>query len=224
MSIIPSFPPNISSGKLGTLFSSQIKFSTLKICWDRSTLDGPWKCCEEFLSSHIALHNFDAPFDLFGFKWVLKPLNHRRLGTKVSTVVLLRRVNFELSIVILTLSRVLTLRLMGTKGKYQFSSHTLRSSPSFFSCFSLSLDAQPHQHKYRGLSQIVSHSLSLTNSSVPQCLILYVHCKIGHVFQLLIKIISCLSSLYIFLLSLLTSTLLFTFENGVNNFHKNTSN
>lgn len=92
--------------------------------------------------------------------------------------------------------------------RYQrkFCSHTLQSLPSFLSLYSLFLDMfQLYQHNCVGLSQVLSHSLSLRISWTLQCLISHMHCKIVHFSQHSKK--NCITSLFSYNhIYLLTST------------------
>lgn len=149
------------------------------------------------------------------FKQALKPLSHLWLGTQVSTVTLLRWVNFKFLIVILTEFGINT-KPIGIRGKYQFCSHPLQSWPLFWVVF-CSPDAQIYQHKCISLRQVLSHTLSLRIHGTLPSLTWCVHCKIGH-FSTLKKLFQPLffyNHMYLFISTLNHSHYFLTCQNRV---------
>lgn len=93
------------------------------------------------------------------FKQALKPLSHLWLGTQVSTVRLLRWVNFKFLIVILTEFGINT-KPVGIRGKYQFCSPPLQSWPSFLGCFLFSWCTNISAQVHKIVPSFESHSVT----------------------------------------------------------------
>lgn len=138
----------------------------------------PADALRDFSAAVFPITNVMPTLILFRIQTGFKTPSHLWLGTKVSTVTLLRWVNFKFLIIILTEFGINT-KWTGIRGKYQFSSHPLQSWPSFlgFFFFSWCTNVSKQVHKF---VRSLSHTLSLRIRGTLPSLTSHVLCKIGY--------------------------------------------
>ena len=148
MPTVPSFLLNINrNGKIGLLFFSHLdRFFHIKVCWDEITLDVPCKYREDFLRGSILHHYFNAHFD--------SVQSHMCFETSGPSVARDRSFNSntfmknQFSVLYWSSNIFLNHHMVNRHQKLPvFQPPTLQSFPTLACCFSLSSDAQPHQHK-----------------------------------------------------------------------------